>query len=329
MMNKNSIIAYATIFILFLNHSAFAQDNLTRWLHESGATEVASAGGSVHCYSKASQPNNLLNKDASAEYGIKYPFQDQQKQGYSLLIFQPEKMVYCEVKTSAEQKAPEEGEDTPSAAGGPPMIIDDTGTVDKGHWEVITAMTGQKDFATVLSPTLDVNYGSSENTQIHFLIPWNFQQSPGSTIQSGVGSAEIGLKYRFLGDPDSGFSMLAFPRVSIDPEQHAEVVLPLIIQQRLGKFAVGSQVGIDFKPGEPNQLLYGILAGYNASKRVQILAEVVANSTTDFKENQVSFNMGSRIKINKHVNFIFSAGHSLYRIEHGQFVFYVGLQTSI
>src|SRR5450759_1240751 len=91
--------------------------------------------------------------------------------------------VYSVAKhVKRDETAPEEDVQEP-ASGGPPMIIDDPGTVDKNHWEIITAVTGNHQGDTLeVDPTLDVNYGATDNVQIHFLVPYVTQSMKGDAL---------------------------------------------------------------------------------------------------------------------------------------------------
>src|SRR6188508_2697971 len=57
--------------------------------------------------------------------------------------------------------------------GGPPMITDDTGTVEKGHFEINTAFTMEvgRDGRLWGTPLIDFNYGTTRNTQLKIEIP--------------------------------------------------------------------------------------------------------------------------------------------------------------
>ncbi len=137
---------------------------------------------------------------------------------------------------------------------------------------------------TDVNPTVDVNYGATENVQLHVLVPYDIQLNAGTPNSSGLGDAELGFKYRFYGNANSGFSMLVFPRVSVNldlssarkdlVDQGTDVILPVNFQKVMDKFTVGGEVGYDFTPTGPNKYVYGVSGGVNASKRVQLLVEV-------------------------------------------------------
>jgi len=239
-----------------------------------------------------------------------------------------------------DETAPEEDVQEP-ASGGPPMIIDDPGTVDKNHWEIITAVTGNHQGDTVeVDPTLDINYGAADNVQIHFLVPYVTQSTNGEALNSGIGNTTIGFKYRFSGDAKKGLALGIFPQVSFNNssssvnkglvDKGTDIFLPLDIQETIRNLTFGGHVGFDFKPQNiQNQFFYGVMGGYNVARRVQILAEIVADSTTDLQKHEVYLNLGNRVKVGKRINLLVSGGHSLHRISgKGQFIYYVALQTT-
>src|SRR5690242_7980544 len=83
--------------------------------------------------------------------------------------------------------------------GGPPMITDDTETVPVGHWEINSALTFERgaDARLFGIPLLDINYGTSKNTQLKIEIPWLLLDRDGLPTVSGLGNTNIGVRWRF------------------------------------------------------------------------------------------------------------------------------------
>ena len=67
------------------------------------------------------------------------------------------------------------------AQGGPPMITDDTETVEKGHYEINTAFTMEftKDGHLWGTPDIDWNRGMTKHTQLRIEIPYYVQKNFG------------------------------------------------------------------------------------------------------------------------------------------------------
>ena len=226
------------------------------------------------------------------------------------------------------------------AAGGPPMIVDDTGTVDRGHWEVVTAVEGDQDpDVTAINPTLDINYGATQTIQFNLVIPYDFQLSHGKSTESGFGDAELAVKYRFLGSSETGFSASIYPRVRFNTdtssskkglvENGSDMSFPVSFQEVIGSFTIGGEVAYDARSNGSRQMTYGILSGYNLNDQAQILVEGVVNTLTNPNQHESFLNVGSRVRLNRHTHLLVSLGDS---IDHfggeKQLIYYIGLQTS-
>src|SRR5437660_10944658 len=87
------------------------------------------------------------------------------------------------------------------AQGGPPLLTDDPKTPGNGHWEINVAWTlSQKQNKRLFAiPVMDINYGLGEHLQLKAEIPWLMLQDRQGGTQSGFGSANLGVKWRFLG----------------------------------------------------------------------------------------------------------------------------------
>src|SRR5436190_22594246 len=96
------------------------------------------------------------------------------------------------------------------AQAGPPLLTDDPNTPGKNHWEInIAAIIVQRRTERLLStPLLDINYGVGERIQLKAEIPWMVLQSrSGGQTQTGSGSANLGVKWRFLDRKRHKFAM--------------------------------------------------------------------------------------------------------------------------
>src|SRR5437867_1302759 len=101
------------------------------------------------------------------------------------------------------------------AQGGPPLLTDDPETPGNRHWEINLAMTLSQTRERRLfgAPLLDVNYGLGERLQLKAEVPWLvLQDRHGAPTQSGIGSTNLGLKWRFIDPAKRGFSMSIYPQ---------------------------------------------------------------------------------------------------------------------
>jgi hypothetical protein len=88
------------------------------------------------------------------------------------------------------------------AQGGPPLITDDPDTPGPGFWEInIAAQLEATDRERRAdTPRVDINYGVGERIQLKFEAPWVRLQNLNEDITAtGIGDANAGIKWRFLG----------------------------------------------------------------------------------------------------------------------------------
>src|SRR4051794_7414679 len=86
------------------------------------------------------------------------------------------------------------------AQAGIPFVTDDPGTPEAGHYEMnlATQYTHRRGEDSGVLPSFELNYGATDNLQLHFLAGLAFdRQSPGGA-RFGSGDVELGVKYRFI-----------------------------------------------------------------------------------------------------------------------------------
>ncbi|MBA3726197.1 MAG: hypothetical protein H0W86_07020 [Armatimonadetes bacterium] len=227
------------------------------------------------------------------------------------------------------------------AQGGPPMITDDTETVPKGHWEINTAWTIERGADALLygAPLLDINYGTSKNTQLKVEIPWLVLHPNGQHAISGLGNTNIGVRWRFRDEDNKHrVAISMYPQIEINNptssvrrglvDQGPEFLIPLQWQTVLGRFAIGGDLGYRFRRG-PAEVIYGLIVGTELSDVVEVMTEVHGTGpASKLRDSEVVFNFGSRIKLNEHANFIFSLGKCIRSNSEPRFIGYFGLQAN-
>jgi len=225
------------------------------------------------------------------------------------------------------------------AQGGPPLITDDPETPGNGHWEINVAWTlSHKRNARLFAiPLLDVNYGVGEHVQLKAEVPWLVRRERGAKTQSGIGSANFGVKWRFL-DKEHGFAMSTYPQLEIRTsassvkrgliEQGSELLLPIEISQKLGPVTIDGEVGYQVVQREKDEVLYGLVVGGEINKRLELVGEVHGTAKRNFASNELIFNVGGRFRMSKHYTLLFSTGRRLRRSATGQptLLAYVGCQ---
>src|SRR5436309_14933529 len=141
------------------------------------------------------------------------------------------------------------------AQGGPPLLTDDPETPGNGHWEINVAWTlSQKQNERLFAiPMIDINYGLGQRIQLKAEVPWLVLQERRGGIQSGIGSANFGVKWRFLDKDRHGFAMSTYPQREIRTsassvrrgiiEQGGELGFAVEISRRLGAVTINCEVG--------------------------------------------------------------------------------------
>ena len=228
-----------------------------------------------------------------------------------------------------------------SGQGGPPMITDDTGTVEKGHFEINTAFTMEvgEDGRLFGTPLVDFNYGTSKNTQLKIEIPYEVLHNNGQPGIRGLGNTNIGVRYRFRdGDEKGRLALSVYPQIEFNTPGSAarrlgivdrgpEFLLPIQWEMHWGKTGLNGDVGYRFKRGE-DEAIYGVLVGHEF-KKFELLAEVHGTGPRGhLGDSEVVFNAGTRIPLTKHATWLMSAGRSIRPGRDPRFIGYAGVQWS-
>lgn len=227
-----------------------------------------------------------------------------------------------------------------SAQGGPPMITDDTETVEKGHWEINTAFTVERTEEGRLFgfPALDINYGMTKHTQLKVEMPWLVLHQNGQRSVSGLGNMNIGVRWRFRDEDDKRrVAMSIYPQFEFNTNNSSirrglvdkgpEFLMPLQWQTKVGKYGINGDIGYRFKRGD-DEMIYGVVVG-REFKRLELLGEIHGEGPRARpSESEVVYNLGSRVPVTKHTTLLLSAGQTLRRNHDPRFIAYAGLQVN-
>jgi len=102
-------------------------------------------------------------------------------------------------------------------------------------------------------PSLELNYGASDNLELHFLAGLAFDRQSPSGARFGSGDVELGVKYRFIEADEAGWR----PDVAFAPALdlpagdrrralgtgHAHAFLPLILGRSFEPWSAFGEVG--------------------------------------------------------------------------------------
>ena len=134
--------------------------------------------------------------------------------------------------------------------GSPPLDVDDPGTPGCNGWEINIVTSGEfgkgMDWET---PLFDINYGIGDNIQLKYEIPYLVNQLAGVTT-SGIGRAELGLKYRFYDDDSRDLSVAVYPQFEFAMPGMADAPgddgagtltkLPVLLSTKVGETSKGN-----------------------------------------------------------------------------------------
>jgi hypothetical protein len=229
---------------------------------------------------------------------------------------------------------------TALAQGGPPMVTDDPGTPGDGHWEVnvaaiATRTPGRREIA---APDADINYGWGDHVQLKLEVPWVFTRDDGQHWKSGVGAANLGVKWRFLDQEQAGFTMSTYPqygrsvmrssaRRGITDDGH-QFFLPIEAAAEIGGIGIAAEVGRNFVQGGPDQWVGGLVGAHRCGDGVECMFETRRMQSPG--AHRTLLNVGTHWKINDSMSFLGALGHE-FGTRSGQLreaLVYLGLQIS-
>lgn len=227
--------------------------------------------------------------------------------------------------------------------GGPPMITDDPGTVDKAHFEINSGITIEhtKSETTIEFPFADINYGVSKRQHINFEVPLVSRYVKGFGKQTGIGKVGIGSKIRFIDSENAGIDISTHPAVYFVVSGEAvskevidggtEIFIPVEFQKDFKKNILGVEIGRKINLIGGGDWEYGVLYGREFNARINAAVEINGSSDRKFNQNAVFFNFGSRMRVSKRYILLFSAGQSIVLPKTSERIFigYLAVQISI
>jgi len=226
------------------------------------------------------------------------------------------------------------------AQGGPPLLTDDPGTPGDGQWEINVAFTleevqGERLFE---APLLDLNYGYGDRIQLKFEIPWLILDEDGRPTKSGLGNSLFGVKWRFRDEDEDGVSISIYPQFEFNNptssderglvEEGMELLLPVQLEKSLGPISMNGEVGYAIRENHEDEWVYGLALGREFSEGFELIGEIHGTALRDFAENELVFDIGTRLGMTSFLTLLLAAGRSFRGAESGepQFFTYVGLQ---
>jgi hypothetical protein len=210
------------------------------------------------------------------------------------------------------------------ALAGPPFVTDDPEPDETGHWEVYAFSDGafQRDAATGVGPSVEVNYGAAPEVQLHLIANLAYDAPHGGPAAYGLGDTELGVKYRLF-DPgkDSALPQIGvFPLVELPSGSarrglgagYVDVFLPVWVQKDFGKWTTygGGGYWINRGPGARNYWFAGWLLQRQVTDRLMLGGEVFhTTSAMVGRGGTTGFSLGGQYDFDEHHHLLFSVGH--------------------
>jgi hypothetical protein len=224
--------------------------------------------------------------------------------------------------------------------GGPPYYTNDPGTPGSRNWEI---NLGYMPFlyngaSTTHTPDVDINYGVGDRIQLTYENAWLRVKTGADAAKDGVGQDQLGVKWRFYDDKDTGLGISLFPQLSVNnPNQSvqrgitppgASLILPFEFSKHLGPVDVNWEVGYNEVHLGPHGWLAGFVVGHDISKKLELDAEFYGYGTFHDSNNQQTLDAGARYKIRPPFILLLMAGRSVAPAFKSQpfFVGYFGMQ---
>lgn len=227
------------------------------------------------------------------------------------------------------------------AQGGPPLRTDDPGTPGDGHWELNFAAVFDEiaGVRTLEAPLCDLNYGWGERVQLKYEVPWVFVDGEDAEDLDGLGNSLFGIKWRFLDADGSTPAISTYPQIEVEnsgssssergiTEEGTTFFLPLEVAWDLGEGGLNFEVGRSFSEQRDDSWVGGLAAGRSVSERVELLAEVHGESSSDFESSSGVIDVGTRIHLAPGRVLLASVGNGLWSSESERtgFLAYLGIQ---
>lgn len=214
-----------------------------------------------------------------------------------------------------------------AALAGPPFVTDDPEPVARHHAEInLIYQDTRFDGGRAGTLTGELNYGCAREMQCHIAVPEAFNRPTGAVSQSGMGDTELGVKYRFLDDPDHGWSAATYPTIYLATGDAArglgngrtQLLLPLWVQRTLGDWSLDAGLAYLVNPAADarNSWFTGVLAQRSFGERFSVGAEVFHRTSPGTGQPGSSgFNIGAIANLAPRQNLLVSLGRGLSNVE--------------
>ena len=228
------------------------------------------------------------------------------------------------------------------AQGGPPLITDDPDTPGPGYWEINIAMLLERTRSErrIEVPRIDLNYGIGRRMQAKFEMPWVALQNEAQRIETGIGHATAGLKWRFLGQEGQRIAWSIYPQLdfSIDHSSHItsvepegrQFLIPTELTLEIFHLEVNGEVGRSFAENGPGSWIFGLSAEAHVLPRLELLADLHGDHVIAAPTELIVVG-GARVKLTSTMIALVAVGRSARSLpdEGPRTYAYVGVQLNL
>lgn len=163
---------------------------------------------------------------------------------------------------------------------------EDTDTPGPGRWEINLGFSASRTGAgwEYGAPDADINYGWGERIQLMLGASRIALHESGAPLQSGMGPATLGFKWRLLDQDRAGYALALFPKYAWNLSSSAQrrglvtpgrsLLLPLLAGVRRGDTGYFAEVGRKFVEGEPHEWAGGVKVLNQCMARVECRLEL-------------------------------------------------------
>lgn len=210
------------------------------------------------------------------------------------------------------------------AYAGPPFQTDDPEPVDLHHIEVNVASQQTLTVAgrSGTRPLVEMNYGALPDVQLHVAAPLAFNNPTQGIRQSGLGDAEVGVKYRMVQESEATPMVAIYPTY-LFPTGDAQrglgngryqTYLPVWLQKSWGTWTciAGAGYWINHGPMARNNWFAGWLVQRRVGQQLTVGAELFHRSEQTVGQGESSgFNVGGIFDLSEHHHLLLSIGRGL------------------
>jgi hypothetical protein len=225
-----------------------------------------------------------------------------------------------------------------AALAGPPFATDDPEPTAEGGYEIFLFSEGTRsaDGFDAALPGLELNYGAGPNLQISAAVEQAYEAPRDGGHRWHYGSAEAGLKYRFVQEDDQGWcpQVSFYPSLTLPEGAHsASTFLPLWAQKHIGSWDVFGGGGLRINPGADSRDSWfaGIAALRPLAERLQVGGEVFRETAeSEGEPAAVSFNIAALYDLNQTWQLVASSGRALGAASGAnEFSYYLGVELKL